>query len=233
MELIIFRSYYEWGNNNYNVWNIPHAEMHWMNGKLERSPLSSLPYLGVSRLYCFTFYGAPAKWSRRKQIWTSFITFFSLLLHWRCWKIMNCDEISYCRNVKKSQRCSFAQFELEMKSQSSNSPETVKGCWLLLFGLFFSGVSAVDRVAIVSRQIISDTIDFLLDQAILLRFWAGQSVLRGSLSVCGWKKKFQVADKSKTWILVVFITISSNLVRYFLAPHATTFIHCWLLIRDQ
>lgn len=71
--------------------------------------------------------------------------YFSLLLHWRCWKVMNCDEISYCSNEKKSQ-CFATPFQLFSQlpiwtrkevSKLRSLPETVKGCWLLLFGLFF------------------------------------------------------------------------------------------------
>ena len=93
---------------------------------------------------------------------------------------------------KKSQRCSFAQFELKMKSRSSISPETVKGCWLLLFGLFFFGCfccrSSGDRFK-------ADNFRhnwLLVGPSDFIAVWTGQSVLRGSLSVYGSKNEFQV-----------------------------------------
>lgn len=125
------------GNNNYNVWNIPHAELHWMNGKLERSLPHRMPYLGVSPLL-FHFSES----------------FFIASL--RCWKIMNCDEILYVFFSSLIARYTFFHLPIELEAADK------KKRFLTSATASVSGVPQRSRqnsavfvfMAIASRQII-------------------------------------------------------------------------------
>lgn len=96
----IFKSlYYEWGNNNYNVWNLPHVELHWMNGKFERSPPFAI--LGGLAFIVSLLHLTLSSTKRQKSFVSSL----------KCWKIMNCDEtckfsfFAFAFDGRKKSRC--------------------------------------------------------------------------------------------------------------------------------